>query len=238
MPQPQPQPTGEDRFVQTTLELAAWAQRNARTLVLGVAAVMIVGFSVKYYFDYKRSIDETASSELRAIRFQTQSGSPAQVIDQLRGFIAQFDGSSYAQEGRVLLAHALLLGNRAPEAIEPARQAVTDIADDVMALRAAFLLAAAYEEVADTAAAISVYEDIGAKVKARVEMSRALQAAARLKAGAGDHAGAAAIYDHLTEITPEEAPVRDFYVMMAAELRAQALVPTPGPAAADTAEEG
>jgi predicted negative regulator of RcsB-dependent stress response len=235
---PQPQPTGEDRFVQTTLELAAWAQRNARTLVLGVAALMIVGFSVKYYFDYKHSIEETASSELRAIRLQTQSGSPAQVVDQLRGFIVQFEGSSYAHEGRVLLAHALLLENRAAEAIEPARQAITDIGNDVLALRAAFLLAAAYEEVADTAAAISVYQDIGARVDARVERSRALQAAARLIAASGDPVGAAAIYDQLAEITPEDAPVRNFYVQMAAELRAQSLVPATAETPAQSSEEG
>jgi tetratricopeptide (TPR) repeat protein len=233
---PQPQPTGEDRFVQTTLELAAWAQRNTRALVLGIAAVAILGFSVKYYIDYKHSIEEAASSELRAIRFETQSGDPVQAIDRLRAFIAQYEGSSYAREGRVLLAYALLLENRAAEAIEPARQAITDLDDDILSMRAAFLEAAAYEEIGDTASAIRVYEDIGRRVETRIERSRSLQSAARLKAASGDHAGAAALYDQLVEFTPDDAPAHSFYLMRAAEMRAQALVAAP--VAAGDAPEG
>jgi hypothetical protein len=62
---PQPQPTGEDRFVQSTFELAAWAQRNTRTLILGVAALVIVGFSVKYYLDRRGRVERTSRDSLR-----------------------------------------------------------------------------------------------------------------------------------------------------------------------------
>ncbi|NIR42998.1 MAG: tetratricopeptide repeat protein [Gemmatimonadetes bacterium] len=221
---PQPRPTGEDRFIQTVYEFGAWAQRNTRALVLGIAALAIIGFSVKYYIDYTRRVEEAASSELRAIRFQANNN-PAQAVEQLRGLIAQYDGSSYAREGRVLLAYALLLQNRPGEAVAPAREAVRELEHDVLSIRAAFLLAAAYEEVADTAAAIAVYEDIGREVEARVQKSRALQAAARLKAAFGDPQGAARILEQLAEITPPEAAAHDFYLMRAAEYRAEAVPP-------------
>jgi predicted negative regulator of RcsB-dependent stress response len=226
---PQPQPTGEDRFVQSTFELAAWAQRNTRTLILGVAALVIVGFSVKYYLDYKHSIEETASSELRAIRFETASVDPSAAVDRLRAFIVRYEGSSYAREGRVLLAYSLLNSNRASEAIQPAQQAITDLDDDIISLRGAFLLAAAHEEVGDTAAAISVYQDIGNAVELRIEKSRALQSAARLLAASGNHLGAAELYEELAEYTPEEAPARGFFIMRAAEMRAQNLVTSRAP---------
>ena len=227
---PQPQPTGEDRFVQTTLELAAWAQRNTRTLILGLAAVVIVGFSVKYYIDYKHSIDEAASSELRSIRFETARIDPSAAADRLRAFIVRYEGSSYAREGHVLLAHSLLQSNRAAEAIDPAQRAIKDLDGDIISLRASFLLAAAYEEVGDTAAAISVYQEIGDHVEARIERSRALQSAARLMAASGNHLGAAELYDALAEFMPEEVPARGFFIMRAAEMRAQNLVTARPPA--------
>jgi predicted negative regulator of RcsB-dependent stress response len=227
---PQPQPTGEDRFVQTTLELAAWAQRNTRTLILGLAAVVIVGFSVKYYFDFTRSREEAASSELRAIRFETSSIDPSSAVDRLRAFIVRYEGSSYAREGQVLLAHSLLQSNRAAEAIAPAQQAIKDLDDDIVSLRSAFLLAAAYEEVGDTAAAIGIYQEIGDHVDARIEKSRALQSAARLMAASGNHLGAAELYDALAEYMPEEAPARGFFIMRAAEMRAQNVVTSRPPA--------
>ncbi len=217
---PKPQITGEDQFVTTSLALLDWARQNSRALVLGAAALAIVAFGVRYYLDYQRRVEEVASTQLRALRSQLELGSAADVIDQLRGYLAQFGSTAYAQEARVLLAHSLLLQNRAAEAIEPARQAVEKLGTDVLSTRAAFLLAAAYEEVGDTALAISVYEDAGAKLKGRVQRTRALEGAARLRAARGERAGAAAIYEQLAELSPEDGPARLFYEMRAAELRA------------------
>jgi hypothetical protein len=39
----------------------------------------------------------------------------------------------------------------------------------------------------------------------------------------GDAAGAAALYDRLTELVPEDDPSRSFYEMKAAEMRTAAL---------------
>jgi predicted negative regulator of RcsB-dependent stress response len=218
----QPQTTGEDRFVAGTLRILAWAQRNTRALVLGIGAAAILIFAVKYYVDYRQRLNVAAASELRAIHNQLQMGNPDQVVDPLRAFLVQFSNTRYAREARVLLAHSLLLGNRASEAIEPARQAMDALEDDILSLRAGFLLGAAYEEAGDTAAAIGVYEQIGATVDFRVQRTRALESAARLHAARGDLDRAADVYDELSELTPPEAPARSFYQMRAAELRARA----------------
>ena len=215
----------EDRFVATSLEMLNWAQRNTRALVLGGAALAIVVFGVRYYFDYQKQVREAASTELRAVRMEMESGNVAQVTDRLRRFLLQFEGSEYDREARVLLAHALLLQNRAQEAIAPARQAMKGMGKEPLANRAAFLLAAAYEEVGDTAAAIQVYEQIGLNADNRVQRSRGLEGAARLRAARGDRLGAAALYDRLLALTPEEVPARAVYEMRAAELRAEGLRP-------------
>jgi cytochrome c-type biogenesis protein CcmH/NrfG len=123
----------------------------------------------------------------------------------------------------VLLAQALLFENRPGEAIEPARLAMEGLGSDVLSTRAGFLLAAAYEEVGDTAGAIEVYRELGEKLELRVQRSRALEGAARLLAARGDVAGAVAIYRQLTELTPQEVPARGYYQMQAAELRASQL---------------
>lgn len=218
---PQPQHVGEDRFVAAILQLAAWAQKNSRALILALGAAAILIFGVKYFMDYRQRVREAATAELRNIRTQLQSGNPDQVVDQLRNFIIQFGDAPNAREARVLLAQSLLQVNRASEAIEPARRAMEGLGDDVLATRAAFLLCAAYEETGDTTAAIATYEDIGRSVDYRVQRTRALEAAARLNAARGDPARAVAIYEQLREMTPPEAPARAFYEMRAAELRAR-----------------
>lgn len=212
-------PSGEDRFVVTTLAFLAWAQRNSRALVLAVIALGILGAGVIYYLDYERRVREVASAEIRTIRFELRSGNTAQAAERLRSFLIQFDGSPYAREARVLLAHSLLLQNRAAEAIEPARQAAEGrVGKDVLATRAAFLLAAAYEEVGDTASAIDVYEEIGRRASLRVDKSRGLEGAARLREARGDRASAAALYQQLVELTPEGSSMKSYYEMRAAEL--------------------
>ena len=229
-----PHTTSEDRFVALGLQILIWAQRNTRGLVLGIGAAAILVFAVRYYVNFKQRVREAAATEMINLRYQLQTGTPDQVIERLRAYQLQFSGTSYAREALVLLAHSLLLGNRAAEAIEPARQAMDDLGDDILSLRAAFLAAAAYEEVGDTTAAIDVYREIGRRTDLRVQKSRALEAAARLLGARGDAAAAAAIYDELAEMTPEAAPARPYYEMRAAEYRARAS----GAPASQTAAEG
>ncbi|UCC72705.1 MAG: tetratricopeptide repeat protein [Gemmatimonadota bacterium] len=214
----------EDKFVATVLRTWAWAQRNTRTLVVGIVAAAIIVFGVRYYVDYQARVREAASAQIRAIRFDSQTSNAAATVDRLQAFLIQFGSTPYSREARVLLAHALLLQNRAAEAIEPARQAADKVGSEPLSNRAAFLLAAAYEEVADTSAAIAAYEQVGLHSQLRLEKSQGLEGAARLRAAQGDHAGAAALYDQLIELFSESAQGRAFYELRAAEERAQALV--------------
>lgn len=216
----EPRHAGEDRFVAGILQLVAWSQRNSRALILAIGAVAILIFGVKYYMDYRHRVQQAASAELRNIRTQLQTGDPTQVVDQLRNFLVQFGDAPNAREARVLLAQSLLQVNRAGEAIEPARRAMGEL-DDILSMRAGFLLGAAYEETGDTASAIDVYERIGRTVDYRVQRTRALEAAARLQAARGNVARALAIYEQLKEMTPADAPARSFYEMREAELRAR-----------------
>ncbi len=216
----QPHSSGEDRFVATSLQLLNWAQRHTRTLVLGLGAVAILVFGVRYYFDYQHRVREAAAREMLGLRGQLQVRNADEVVELLRAFLIQYAGTSHGQEARVLLAEALLMANQAGAAIEPARQAINDLREDLLSIRAAFLLAAAHEEVGDTAAAIDVYQQVGESAQARLAKSRGLEGAARLRAARGELAAAAKIYERLAELTPEDAPARAFYETRAWELRA------------------
>jgi len=225
---PERKMSGEDQFVTTVLRLAEWAQKNVRALIIGVAAVAVVALGVRYYLNYQRQVRETASAELRAIRGQFQVGTANEVVERLRNFLVQFEGTDYAREARVLLAQSLLLSNQPGGAVEAARPVAAELGEDHVANRAAFLLAAAYEEVGDTAAAISVYRELGEEVEHRVQRSRALEGEARLEAARGNRLAAAQLYERLAGLTPETAPAHSFYQMRAAEMRAEELTLTPG----------
>jgi len=214
--------SSEDRFVAGTFQLLAWGQRNARALVLTIMAAAIVIFAVRYYLDFKTKVRQAAATEMVNLRFQLQAGTTDQVVEQLRGYLIQFNGTTYAQEAQVLLAHTLLQAARAAEAIEPARQAMDNLGDDILSLRAAFLAAAAYEEVGDTTGAIGIYRQIEQATDMRVQRARALEAMGLLMAASGDAAGAASVYDELVKSAPEDSPARPFYEMRAAEYRARA----------------
>ncbi len=215
--------TGEDRFVASTMQLLGWAQRHTRALVLGIGVVAILVFGVRYYFDYQHQLRQAASTEMRALRAQFQVSSADQLADRISAYLIQYGNSPYAHEARVLLAETLLQANRAAEAIEPARRATVDISDDVLSMRAAFLLAAAHEEVGDTASAIGAYEEIGSSARSRVAKSRGLEGAARLYAARGQRDEAVRLYEQLVELTPEDAPARALYEMRLTELRTQHL---------------
>jgi len=232
----------EDRFVGSVLQLANWAQKNTRTLVVLIVAALIAVFGVRYYFSYQTQLREAASAEIRAIRYDLQTGQTTNVVDRLRTFLIQFENTPYSREARLLLAQSLLMDDRAAEAVEPARRAADKVGSNPLSSRAAFLLAAAYEQLGETAQAIAVYEDVGRRSRHRADQRRALEAAARLRAASGDLAGAAALYDEILALLPDDSPARAYFEMQTAEVKAQSLVLTsPEPAEAvgePTSSEG
>ncbi|MGD2154519.1 MAG: tetratricopeptide repeat protein [Gemmatimonadales bacterium] len=226
----------EDRFVASVLQLANWAQKNTRTLVVLIVALLIGVFGVRYYFSYQTQLREAASAEIRAIRYDLQTGQTANVVDRLRTFLIQFENTPYSREARLLLAQSLLMDDRAAEAVEPARRAADKVGSNPLSSRAAFLLAAAYEQLGETAQAIAVYEDVGRRSRHRAEKRRALEAAARLRAASGDLSSATALYEEILALLPDDSPARAYFEMRAAEVKAQSLVLTSPESADGTAE--
>jgi tetratricopeptide (TPR) repeat protein len=181
---------------------------------------------------------EAASAEIRSIRYDLQVGQTSMVVDQLRTFLIQFDNTPYSREARLLLAHSLLLENQPVEAIEPARRAADRVGRNPLSDRAAFLLAAAYEQLGETAQAIAVYEDVGRRARHRADQRRGLDGAARLRAASGDRAAAAALYEEILGLIPDDSPARSYYELRAAEVNAQSLVTSQAPSEPASSEEG
>ncbi len=216
-----PQPTADDKFVASSLQFIVWARKNTRALVLGIGAVLILAAGVYYYIDYRSRIEEAASAQIQTIRFDLGVGNVSQTVESLQTYIARFGSTRYSTEARVLLAHALLIENRAAEAIAPAQEAAAKLGSDPLAARAAFLMAAAYEQVGDTSSAIQVYEEIGNRASLLPERVRGYDGAAVLLGAQGSKARALELYRQIIELTPEDSPRRAFYEMQAAEVAAE-----------------
>ena len=58
---PEPRHAGEDRFVAGILQIASWAQRNSRALILAIGAAAILIFGVKYYMDYRHRVRQAST---------------------------------------------------------------------------------------------------------------------------------------------------------------------------------
>ncbi len=216
-------PTADDKFVATSLQFLAWARNNTRALILGIAAIGLFAAGILYYLDYRQDVQDFASTNLQNLRFELNSGNTSQTIESLRIYIARFGSTRYGTEARVLLAHSLLLQNRAGEAIGPASEAAKNFGSDPLGVRAAFLLAAAQEQVGDTPAAIDVYVRIGNEARLTPERIRGYDAAAQLYAAGGDGARAAQVYGEILALLPEDSPGRAFYEMQAADVSAEAI---------------
>ncbi len=212
----------EDQFIAWILTILNWARNNTRALIMGIVAVGLLAGGVLYYQDYQNRLREAASTEIRALRAEFEAGNDGNVVSRARSFIGQFSGTPYADEAQVLLANALLRQGQAAQAIEPARQAAQELGNDPLGTRASLLLAAAYEEVADTAMAISVYEQVGETARLELERRRGLEGAARLRAARGDYAGAVELYERLLDLAPEGSVQRSRYEMRLAEVRQEA----------------
>jgi predicted negative regulator of RcsB-dependent stress response len=210
----------EDAFVEKVLEITAWS-REHRQLIITAAILLVIGIaSIAYYRNYRITVRTQAVNELEEIQQTLGLGDPESSIGRLNSYIARFGDSPYVLEARLVLGQVHLEADRPAEAIEALAPAVRDLGEPV-GLQAAFLLAAAYEQVGRAEDAEDLYLRVGDASSLDFQFESALDAAARIRAARGDHEGAAQLYRRILGTLEENDPVYGLYQMKLAEAEEQ-----------------
>ncbi len=193
--------TSEDRFVEGILRAGTWLQHHARTAILVAIAVMAMVVVAVYYRNYQRTVRERAAVELESLR-GIATTDPMGATVQLESFVNQFQGTQAAEEGRLILAGALLGQGRTSEAIA-ALQAAQAGADTPSGYGAKVMLAAAYQEASDLDSALGVLDELGSGARYPFQRREARARGAQIMVQQGRFAEAAAVYAALVEATED-----------------------------------
>lgn len=212
----------DDVVMARALQLSTWARRNAR-LVMGIAAVALLGVLAYLFYGYqKRQSEERASIAFTRVEQTALSGNATLAQRDLQDFVRRFDGTVQADQARMLLAKVHLDAGRAREAVT-VLQAVDARPGTTVGSQAAMLLGAAQNQAGNRQAAIESYVRVADAAELDYEKEQALREAAILRLEGGDFAGAAELFRRLRDMMEEGSFERSVYEMYLAEAEGRAL---------------
>lgn len=219
-------PSGSDDVVLArAIQLSNWARANIRIIVAGAVLTALVVGGLLYWRVMQEDRRERAAAAFMQVEATVSSGNVALAARDLEGFIASYGGTDYATEARLLLARVRLQEGQPAQAVEVLAAVDAGAGEGVLGTQAALLRAAAQQAAGQTEQAVQTYLSVAEQAELPYQRQEALQAAAMLRAQAGDHAGAAELYGRLVESTEEGSVERSLYQMRLAEAEAQAAAP-------------
>lgn len=198
-------------FLETT---AAWARVHTRVVISVLVAIGLLVGGVFYYRSYRQSLRAAAAIELNQLRGTL---TPADAIPRLTGFIARFEGTPSAVEGRLLLARLQLRTREPRAAIQTLDPILSEPTDRPTGYAVAILLAESYKEVGEPDRSLAKLDEIIRDAYVPYQRHRALAERGRLLAELGRLEEAAATYERLTE---EEGATDDLYRVRLGEIEA------------------
>ncbi len=212
----------DDVVLARAIEATEWARRNL-TLVVVVVVVLAVAIGSFFWYraDQNRRLDNAAIAFLQ-IEQAVLMGDEAIAARDLQQYIQQHDGTSYAEEARVLLGQLHLQGDRATEAIAVLDPVASRLSRSPVGPQAALLMANAQEAAGETQVAIQTYLRVADGANSNFRRQEGLMGAALLRAEASDHAGAAALYRRLVDTSEVGSQERALFEMRLAEAEALA----------------
>jgi predicted negative regulator of RcsB-dependent stress response len=193
---------------------AAWARVHTRIVISVVVAIGLLVGGVFYYQSYRQSLRAAAAIELNQLRGTL---TPADAIPRLTGFIARFEGTPSAVEGRLLLARLQLRTEEPRAAIQTLDPILSEPTDRPTGYAVAILLAESYKEVGEPDRSLAKLDEIIRDAYVPYQRHRALAERGRLLAELGRLEEAAATYERLTE---EEGATDDLYRVRLGEIEA------------------
>jgi len=192
---------GEDAFVRSAFRFGDWVQDNLRSVLLGFSGLALIVLGVLYYVNFQASVQEQAAGELARLRLT--AATPDALIVDVEAFVARFDGTTAADEGRVILARLYMDTAQPAEAIR-VLGGVAEAANRPLGFAAQSLLAAAEEASGDSDAALVTWQALSRDARFPFQRRKAQAAAARIHAAAGRTAEAVAIYSALADEAEED----------------------------------
>ncbi|HEU0012296.1 MAG TPA: tetratricopeptide repeat protein [Longimicrobium sp.] len=209
----------DDAVAMRAAEVAAWARRNTRTIIL---AAVLLGAVVLGLIAWKMM--EASKRNQAAAAFLTLQQDPTVVTaagaPKLEAFIRAHGGTLEADEARMMLAEVRLRANQPKQAVQPARQVAEG--GGPMAIQGAMLLGDAHFQAGDRAAAIAAYERAAEQADLDMHRYDALSQAAAVHESAGAHAQAAKVYERMLADMEKGSDRRTYIEMRLAEARARA----------------
>jgi predicted negative regulator of RcsB-dependent stress response len=216
-------PDTEDMVLARALEFAAWARRNAIAVTIVAVLIAVVVGGTIYYRTYQADRSARAAADFMQLdQSAAMVADPAIVGADLERFIAQYDGTQYADEARVLLGRLRLNAGQPAEAIPVLQEAARRVSRSPIGAQAGLLLGAAHEQADNPTAALQAYMSVGRDARFNFEQRQGLESAAALRYASGEYAESAAIYRQLVERAEEGTFDRSVYEMRLAEAEALA----------------
>ena len=211
----------DDAVAMRAAELAEWARRNARAILIGAVVALV---AVGGYMAYRMSADQRA--ERASQQYLTVQQNVATTADsaaarrELESFIRRFDGTREADEARLELGQRLLGAGQVKEAI-PHFRAVAE-GGSPMAYQGASLLGAALAQDGQRDQAIRAYLDIADDAELQYQKQQARSEAAILHEQAGNWKAAADLYRVMRDASKEGSLERSILELRVAEAEGHA----------------
>jgi predicted negative regulator of RcsB-dependent stress response len=216
-----PKPDTEDIVLARALEFSHWARRHARIIIVAtIIAALAVGGLIWYRMQQTER-RASAAADLMVLEQSVAQADPAAGAADLERYIARYDGTTYADEARVMLGQLRLQQGQPQEAIPVLEQATRRIGRSAIGAQAGLLLGAAQEQAGNQAGAAEAYGRVARDAQFNFERRQGLEALAALHEAQGNFAGAADAYRQLIGLTEEGSFERTLYEMRLAEVEQQ-----------------
>lgn len=210
----------EDHVTERILEAATWAETHRRAVIAAGIALVAVVAAAFYYQDYREKLVARASVRLQEIQIASQSADVETVRSELRIFIDQYSGTSYASQARVALGDLELRRDSLGLAIQ-ALEPVADLGEaNPLSYTAMEMIAAAYEQGGDADRALQWYERLASNARFDYQRHTAMAEQARLHTIGGRYSEATALYEHLVDEAEEDPAGQEVYAVRLGEVRA------------------
>lgn len=212
----------DDVVLARALEFSNWARANIKLVVGGAVVVAAIVAALLWWRADQAARNERAAMEFLQVEQTVASGNAALAARELEQFATRFEGTDYAEEATVMLGNLHLQMGDPAAAAEAVEGLAARPGASILATQAALIHAAALHAAEDTEGAIAAYLRVAEDAELDFQKIEALASAARLRAGAGDHAGAAELYARAVELTEPGTAERTIYEMRRAEAEASA----------------
>ncbi len=204
----------EDRFLESIEEVSAWMKAHTRAvLMISVGLVLLVG-GVLYYRSYRESLRTRAAIELNQLRATLTA---ADAVPRLTGFVARFEGTPAATEGRLLLAKIQLQSGQPQAALSILGPITSEPVDVPSGYAVKLLLAEAYKSAGEYERSLDELDAIIGGAYVPYQRHRALAERGRLLAALGRLEEAAVAYQRLVD---DDSATDDLYRVRLGEIQA------------------